>query len=171
MALKPQDILVVMKLLADDEKVLPYAQIALDLGMSVSEAHASVRRLQDGELVTSGERRINRRALYDFIVHGLRHVFPVRERGPARGIPTAWAAPVFEGKISGSSESKPVWPHATGTVLGPSVVPLYKSVPGAAVKNPRLYELLALVDAIRIGRARERRMATNELKKRILGDG
>ena len=52
MALKPQDVLVVMKLLAEDEQVLPYAQMAVDLGMSVSEAHASVRRLQDGELVT-----------------------------------------------------------------------------------------------------------------------
>lgn len=124
MALKPQDVLVVLKLLADDERVLPYAQMAADLGMSVSEVHAAVRRLQAGELVASDERRVNRKALYDFLIHGLCHVFPVRERDPARGVPTAWAAPVLQGKVSGSGDSKPVWPHPEGSVRGPGVAPL-----------------------------------------------
>jgi len=171
MALKPQDVLVALKLVADGELVLPYAQVAADLGMSASEVHAAVRRLQSGKLVVDGERRVNRKALCDFLVHGLRHVFPVRERDPSRGIPTAWAAPAFQSKISGSDDSNPVWPHPKGSVRGPGVAPLYKSAPDAALKDSRLYDLLALVDGIRLGRARERRMASRELEKRVMGDG
>jgi hypothetical protein len=36
-------------------------------------------------------------------------------------------------------------------------------------KDVKLYELLALVDAVRIGRAREKEIAIKELKSRILG--
>ena len=171
MALKSQDVLVVLKLVADGEQVLPYAQLAEDLGMSVSEVHAAVRRLQAGDLVAPDERRVNRKALFDFVIHGLRHVFPAKEQDPARGISTAWAAPALRGLVSGSTESEPVWPHPDGSVRGPGVMPLYKSAPGAALKNSQLYDLLALVDAVRIGRARERRIASRELEKRIMGDG
>jgi hypothetical protein len=40
-------------------------------------------------------------------------------------------------------------------------------VPKAARRDPVLYELLALVDALRDGRARERRMAERELSTRL----
>ena len=45
--------------------------------------------------------------------------------------------------------------------------PLYKLAPGAAREDQKLYELLVLVDAIRGGRARERKLATRELEKRL----
>jgi hypothetical protein len=48
-------------------------------------------------------------------------------------------------------------------------VPLYRSVPGAALRDPAFYEWLALVDAVRSGRARERRMAADELGRRLAG--
>ena len=41
--------------------------------------------------------------------------------------------------------------------------PLYKTVPIAARRDPRLYEILALLDALRDGRARERRLAEEHL--------
>ena len=37
----------------------------------------------------------------------------------------------------------------------------------AAKSDPKLYELLALVDTLRVGRARERTMAEEELRKRL----
>ena len=37
----------------------------------------------------------------------------------------------------------------------------------AALKDKKLHELLALVDALRVGRARERELAIIELKKRF----
>jgi hypothetical protein len=66
------------------------------------------------------------------------------------------------------SDESYVWPWAKGNVRGHGIVPLYSSVPAAAGEDVNLYELLALVDALRIGRARERDLAINKLKNRIL---
>jgi hypothetical protein len=54
-----------------------------------------------------------------------------------------------------------------GTVRGHSIIPLYPSVPEAALKDEKLHELLALTDALRVGRAREKEIAVIELKKRL----
>jgi len=55
-----------------------------------------------------------------------------------------------------------------GSLRGASVVPLYAAAPATAVRNPALYELLALVDAVRLGRARERTRAKQLLRERIM---
>jgi hypothetical protein len=52
-------------------------------------------------------------------------------------------------------------------VRGTSFTPLYKNVPEASKRDPKLYELLALVDTIRDGRARESEIAIRELTARI----
>ena len=49
--------------------------------------------------------------------------------------------------------------------------PLYRTVPAAALRDPILYELLALVDALRDGRARERQLAAQELIARLRHHG
>ena len=171
MALKPQDIVVLCKLLIESEKELSYAKLAEDLGMSASETHGAIRRLQEGRLVAPGGRNVQRQATRDFLRYGIGHVFPAREQEPSRGIPSAWAAPVFEGMFTANSEPPPVWPHPDGTVRGPSVAPLYKSGPDAALKDQRLYDYLALIDAVRLGRARERRVALEKLDELIAGNG
>jgi hypothetical protein len=61
-----------------------------------------------------------------------------------------------------------VWPYGRGKVRGQSIVPLYPTVPEAASKDPKFYEIIALVDALRVGRAREQQLGMEELKKRIL---
>jgi hypothetical protein len=48
---------------------------------------------------------------------------------------------------------------------GVAFAPLYKMAPIAALRDPVLYEQLALIDAIRDGRARERQLAEQELIK------
>ena len=171
MALKPQDVVVLCKLLIRDEKELPYARMAEELGMSASETHAAIRRLQEGRLVAPGGRNVQRQAFRDFLKYGISHVFPARESGPSRGIPTAWAAPVFDGVFNTSNEPPPVWAHPKGTVRGPSVAPLYKSGPDAALKDQRLYDYLALIDAVRLGRARERKFALEKLEGLISDNG
>ena len=50
---------------------------------------------------------------------------------------------------------------------GASVQPLYGSVPGAARRDAALYDLLALVDALRIGRARELNLAEKEITQHL----
>jgi len=82
-------------------------------------------------------------------------------------MPTAHAASPLKGLIAQSDEPPPVWPHPEGAARGPRLDPLFPSVPGAASKDPALYELLALLDALRTGRARERQLAVRLLQERL----
>lgn len=172
MNLKPQDILIALKLVAIQEKPWTYAILAVELGMSPAEVHAACKRLRAAQLVVdSGDKLVpNRTNLVEFLTHGLRYVF-VPERGEmTRGLPTMHAAPPLEEHYVSDAEPVPVWPDPNGEARGSAFSPLYKSAPKAARRDPALYELLVLVDAIRGGRARERELALKEIKQRITGD-
>ena len=65
----------------------------------------------------------------------------------------------------------PVWPYVLGKVRGYSFEPLYKHAAEASVADPALYELLSLVDALRDGRVRERKIALEMMSKRLLENG
>ena len=109
-----------------------------------------------------------RSALLEFIVHGLKYVYPVQPGPLCRGIPTAHSAPPLAGKMVSNEADEYVWPDDRGDRRGQAITPLYESAPQAAKKDPRLHELLALVDALRVGHAREQALAANELKRRLL---
>jgi len=169
MVLKPQDVVVLLKLVSIGPANWTHNSLAVQLSMSASEVHAAVKRAQAANLmwIDSGRARPNISNLQEFLVHGLKYVF-VPERGElARGIPTGFAAPPLSGALSAGDEPPPVWPDPEGRVRGMAFSPLYKSVPKAVGDDPLLYELLVLVDAIRGGRARERNIAIKELKKRL----
>ena len=137
--------------------------------MSPSEVHAAVKRGQAARLLHGPEmlNRPNLSALEEFLIHGLKYVFPAERGRPTRGIPTSYAAEPLKRLIAPGEEPIPVWPHPEGKTRGVAFTPLYKSVPIAAMRDPLLYEELALVDAIRDGRARERKLAEQELIKRL----
>ena len=135
--------------------------------MSASEVHAAERRLIAARLLDSNSHEINRDAFLRFLVNGVPFAFAVAPAEMTRGIPTAWAAPVLENEFSDSNQSPPVWPDPNGKVQGVAIKPLYSSIPKIVQKIPALYDLLALLDALRIGRARERKRAEEELGKRI----
>ena len=82
-------------------------------------------------------------------------------------MPTAHGAPPLSEFVSAGSELPPVWPAPEGQVRGTTLEPLQKIVPTAAAKDPALYEILALIDALRDGRARERQIAHRELAARL----
>jgi len=167
-SLKPQDVVVVLKLVAHSEAEWTYPQLAVDLSMSASEVHASVQRATRSGLLQDNDRHTpNRRALLEFLVHGIKYVFPAQRGRLTRGLPTAHAAPPLRKHFGVSGEPSPVWPEPEGTVRGEEFEPLYRSVPKAARGDQRLYELLALVDAVRGGRARERELAVKELRSRL----
>lgn len=166
MAIKPQDVVVALKLSLAGARH-SYADLASALGMSASEVHAAVRRLGEANLIDPDTKDIRREALRNFLVHGVPYAFSARPKEITRGMPTAWAAPILSGKISAPEQMPPVWPDPEGQVQGVAVEPLYGSVPGAARRDPKLYDLLALVDALRVGRARERRLAEEEITQRL----
>jgi hypothetical protein len=168
MVTKPQDILVALKLaLCADHS--SYASMGKALGMSASEVHAAVRRLVEARLVDPETKKVRLVVLRNFLVHGLPYAFPAVPKEITRGMPTAWASPAMSGKISSSEQLPPVWPDPEGRVQGASVQPLYPSVPAAARRDPKLYDLLALVDSLRFGRARERDFAEKELSQKLNG--
>jgi hypothetical protein len=169
MILKPQDILVLLKLVSVNNSDWSYSSLAAELGMSTSEVHSAIRRSLLASLaIKKGDKIIPFiRNLEEFIVHGLKFVF-IPERGEmVRGIPTAHAAPPMKSAFINDGEPPPVWPDPKGQVRGMAFSPLYKSAPKAAQLDPELYELLVLVDGIRSGRAREREFAVKELKNRL----
>jgi hypothetical protein len=106
--------------------------------------------------------RVHPRQLAEFALHGAKYAFPADKTGMTIGVPTSHSAPVFAGVFAPGSDDY-VWPHPNGKVRGIGVEPLHPSVPYAAMQDERLYELLALFDALRVGRARERGMAAKRL--------
>jgi len=103
----------------------------------------------------------------EFLIHGIRFAFVPDIGEPSRGLPTASYAPPLNKEFVESREHPHVWPDPEGSVRGISFSPLHKSAPIAAGKDPELYELLALIDAIRGGQARERKMAINLITQRL----
>jgi hypothetical protein len=166
--LKPLDIVVLLKLSLGSGRP-SFAELARDLRLYPSEVYTSLKRGRASHLVkgTNREETVNRTALLEFLLHGIRYAFPAETGALTRGVPTSYAAAPLNKSIAGSSDPPPVWPFAGGSVRGYSFAPLHKNVPAAALEDNRLYELLALVDALRDGRARERALAARELTKRI----
>jgi hypothetical protein len=179
MNLRPQDVVLVLKLLVCDSKPWSYAKLGEELAMSASHAFESVARAEAAHLVLVPPPRVgrieglsllakpDRGNLTEFLSHGVKYAFPVERGGPTRGLPTAEAASPLKAHFAQDFQLPPVWPHPEGPVRGIAFSPLYKNVPEAASHDSKLYELLALVDAIREGRAREREIAIRELSTRI----
>ena len=170
LVLRPQDLVVLLRLAIERGPAPTYASLAADLGMPASEVHAAVERAASAQLARkdeSGKATVVREALRLFIQHGARYCFPATRGGISRGMPTGYAAPPLKSLIVQGTDPVPVWPHRNGKARGIAFYPLYPSVPEAAGRNEALYELLVLFDAVRGGSARERALAIDELDKRL----
>jgi hypothetical protein len=168
MELRPQDIVVALKLIASLGEPPTYAKLAGELALSSSQVFMAVERGRVARLLESHDQpKPNRANLKEFLIHGVKYAFPAERGGTSRGVPTAYAAPPLNQLIVQSGDAPPVWPDPEGTVRGLEFSPLYHNVPKAARRDPKLYELLALVDAIREGRGREREIAIREIIARI----
>lgn len=145
--------------------------LAQETGISKSQVSLALQRCFDVGLAKrdrrSGIPHTNTKGLFEFIVYGLRYVFPARLGPVSRGIATSLGAPVLEGQLMSAGELVPVWPDARGDTKGQSVEPLFNSVIYAIRRDDELYALLALVDAIRIGQSRERNLAITMMKQRL----
>jgi hypothetical protein len=140
-------------------------------GISKSQVNLSLQRSIESGLARLDRKtqvpRANIKALNEFIVYGLRYVFPAKPGAVARGISTALSAPVLQSDLHSAGDLPPVWSDANGNTKGQSIEPLFKSVGYAVRLDAELYALLALVDAIRIGQPRERNLAIKLLNKHL----
>ncbi len=137
--------------------------------MSASEVHGAVKRAEFAHLLHGPKlaNRPNFAALEEFLVHGFKYVFPAERGDLTRGLPTAYAAEPLRSVIALGNEPVPVWPYAQGKERGIAFKPLYRTAASAALRDPKFYEYLALADALRDGRTRERKYAEEELHRRF----
>jgi len=164
-----QDIAILLKLAITGETPPQSRSLAESLFISPSEVSKAMKRCAEAGLlqVAGKEKRVNRSGLMEFLSHGLRYAFPPERGSMARGVPTAGAAEPLKSRLLEDREPPAVWPYAQGKVRGISLAPLYKGAPPAALFDPKFYSVLALCDAIRSGRTRERNLAVELLGKEI----
>lgn len=164
--LRPLDIVVLAWVATRAEPTWSQTAMARELSVAQSNVHRALRSL--GRSGLYGPRGANRHGLRELIEHAVRFVYPPRLGPPARGVGTAHSGPATAGQLVGPSEY--VWPHDAGSDFGTSLEPLHRCVPGAALADPKLYELLAIADVFRVGRVRERSLAAESLARLLEPD-
>jgi hypothetical protein len=163
--LRPQDVLVLMKLLVTQDR--SFHALGRDLGISPTEARNAVRRATICELFSEATRSVVRPSFAEYLVHGVRYSFPAIRGRRVRGMPTGPSAPPLSLHLASDPEDAFVWAHPTGEKRGESVSPIFRTAPFAAERDRKLYELLVLVDGIRVGRPRVRAVAADLLERRL----
>ena len=164
--MRPQDIVIILKIICFGEKGWMQKDLAGSLYMSHSGISEALARLAMSGLLIGDKKEVNRKSLQEFLVSGLKYVFPVRPGGIVRGIPTAHSAPPLSELIQGGQEEF-VWAYDHGNMRGQAIEPLYHTVPRAASEDQCLHRFLSLADAFRAGRARERKLAADKLKEML----
>ena len=165
--MRPQDIAVLLKIDCLGKSQWKTTDLASQLFISQSEVSQALHRNWTAGLLDDSKRSVHKKSLVEFLIHGLKYVYPQKPGAMVRGIPTAHSAPPLSSVIRSDTDVY-VWPDDEGTIRGEMIEPLYPRIPKAAKADQSFYELLALVDAIRVGKSREYKMAADELQKRIL---
>ena len=140
--------------------------LAKELGISPSEISESLNRSYHARLIDDNKRHVFKLAVHEFIVYAIRYVFPQSPGPITRGVRTAHSAPPINKAIR--SDEHYVWPDAEGDTRGQAIEPLYPTLVKASKQDEFLYTALALIDALRVGRAREKEIARIELEKMIV---
>lgn len=161
--MRPVDLVVALALAVERALVsATFSQLGQSLGVSASTAHSAVKRLQATGLLRPGSHEPNTRELLNFLEFGAKHAFPPVVGREVRGVPTAHSGPALSGVIEDVTPI--VWPDPAGEVRGVSLAPLYNKATTLPSRSPKLYAALTLVDAMRVGQARERNAARSELQ-------
>jgi hypothetical protein len=164
--MRPQDILVLLKIISMRNPNWLNLDIANSLKLSQSEVSEALNRCKIARLIDGKKRKVHINSFKEFLIYGLKYVFPAEPGAVVRGIPTAHSAPPINEHISSGTDSY-VWPYSKGTLRGQAIEPLYSTIPMVAQNDKLFYELLVIIDTIRVGRAREIKIAVEELEKRI----
>ena len=164
--MRPQDIVVLLKIISIRNDNWRNFDLASELQISPSEVSEALNRCKIARLIDNKKRKVHLNSFKEFLIYGLKYVFPAVPGPLVKGIPTAHSAfPISKSIASGSDVY--VWQYIKGTHRGQAIEPLYKTIPDAVQEDPLLYELLVIVDTIRVGRAREIKIAIKELEKRL----
>jgi hypothetical protein len=166
--LRPQDVALLLKLVAHPQRAWLGKDLAQALHLSASEISESLARCRFSRLLATDPHTltVQRHALLDFLFYGLPYAFAVQPGAPARGLATAASAPPLDQTFG--PEPAYVWPGVAGTQWGVAIEPLYPQAPAAAQVDAQLYVLLALTDALRLGRPREVKLARELVEQYVM---
>lgn len=166
-SMSPQDVVILLKIASYGQNLWNQVKLAEELNLSQPEISNSLARSRYAGLLDESGKNVRKQALLDFLQYGIAYAFPAKPGPVLRGVPTAHSGPPLNTLIESNGDEY-VWPSATGQLRGQAISPLYKNVVKAVKGDNELHELLSLVDAIRVGRVREKNLAIEELKKRLL---
>jgi len=164
--MRPQDVVILLKMLTCEDCSWTFGDLALKLQISAAEVSCAMERNRLAGLINPAKNQVNKLALREFLIHGLKYVFPPQLGHSTRGIATAHSAPPVSNHITEGRENY-VWQYYKGTRTGNTIVPLYAKIPKFIEHDKELYEYLVIVDTIRVGKNREVDIAINELDKNL----
>jgi hypothetical protein len=164
--MRPQDIVILLKIIALGKTLWQAKDIAQTLYISSSEVSESLNRSSTAGLIDYNKKRVNKQSLLEFLEYGIHYVFPQQPGSMTNGIPTAHSHPYLRQFFD--SDIFYVWPDIHGKERGLSIEPFYPKQTTAVKNDETLYKLLALVDVIRVGKQREINVAVKELSKILL---
>lgn len=163
--MRPHDIAILLKIASKGKEKWYMKDLANELQISASEISESINRSIIAGFISSDKKTLKKLALLDFLKSGLRYVYPQQPGAITRGIGTAISAPPLKNEFF--SDENFVWPYGKGNLRGQAIEPLHPKTPEACLNDSKYYELMALTDAIRIGKAREQNLAFEILKDKI----
>jgi hypothetical protein len=163
--MRPQDVVILMKILTLEGQPWRMKDLSISLRISASEVSESLERSALAGLIALGKAHVMRDNLLEFLVHGIRYVFPAQYGPVTHGLATAHSASPLKAEVL--SQETIVWPWPDGPDRGSSIVPLIPTVPMVAASDPKLYAMLALIESLRAGHVRERKLAAQHLEKLI----
>lgn len=166
--LGPTDIYVLAGALAADRESLTLRDLAAELYVDHTLVHRALKRAEMAGLYRTSSKQVNRANFEDLVIHAGRLVAPARLGELTRGVPAAWAAEPISLIIRQSEqELPPVWPDAQGSVRGQALEPLHPAAVDASQHTPAMAEILSIIDSLRAGDVRVRKVAAEELHKTL----
>ncbi|HVW46394.1 MAG TPA: hypothetical protein VHA76_05025 [Solirubrobacterales bacterium] len=164
---KPPDIYVLAGLLAEDRQ-WSYRSLAERLRVPHPVVQRALTRAQGADLYSGERREVHVPNFDEFAIHALRFIAPAQLGPMVPGVLAAWAAEPMAGAIRSSGEEPPpVWAYARGKVRGQAIEPLHPSAPEAVEDWSELGAILALLDSLRAGDVRVRRIAGEFLERML----
>lgn len=166
---KKSDVYVLSGLLAQDGD-WSYRSLADRLRVPHPVVQRALSRAQGAGLYSAERRAVHLPHFEEFAAHALRFVAPAQLGALVPGVPTAWAAePMASAIRSSSDDPPPVWPFARGEVRGQAIEPLHSAAPEAIGEWSHLGEILTVLDSLRVGDSRVRKVA-QEFLSEMLGE-
>jgi len=157
-----QDIIILL-LLSIEGKPIMQKDIAFRSGISPAAISVAMKRLIELNLLSEDRWHVMQHNFLDFLSFGLPYVFPAKLGAITKGVPTYISAEPLKQYFN--FDQSYVWPSVYGEAIGQSIKPIYPTIPKIINKEPKLYQSLTLIDALRVGQVREKKKAISLLKK------